>query len=78
MVYDNVKNPQHYTNGKYQTIDIIKDKLSNEQYRGYLIGNILKYMTRFQYKNGIEDLKKAKQYLEWLIENDTKKIKGNG
>ena len=31
-------------------------------------GNVVKYILRFQKKNGIEDLKKARKYLDWLIE----------
>lgn len=35
---------------------------------GYLAGNIIKYVSRYQDKNGLEDLQKAKHYLEKLIE----------
>ena len=38
-------------------------------------GNILKYFTRWRYKNGIEDLLKAKQYLDKLIENEKEWVK---
>lgn len=65
---DNVKHPSHYTVGKIETINIIKDKLTPEQFRGYLIGNCIKYITRYQYKNGIEDLRKMQRYADMLIE----------
>ncbi|AFH27140.1 nucleotide kinase [Clostridium phage phiZP2] len=39
----------------------------------FLEGNIIKYVTRYKHKNGIEDLKKAKQYIERLIEREVNK-----
>ena len=69
---DYVNRPPHYTSGKYEVIDVIKDKLSIEQYYGFLCGNILKYMMRWQNKNGLEDLKKARWYLTKLIEEKEK------
>jgi len=65
---DKVTKPDHYTSGTIECIDYIKDILSPEEYRGYLRGNIAKYMHRFRNKNGIEDLRKAEVYLGWLIE----------
>lgn len=68
---DNVNNPSHYGQGKIEAIEYISDFLTKEEYQGYLRGNIAKYLHRFPYKNGIEDLKKAKVYLEWLIDEVT-------
>lgn len=65
---DNVNNPSHYTKGKYETIDIIKDMLSPEQFKGYCLGNVLKYIARHEHKNGVEDLEKAQVYLGWGVE----------
>lgn len=68
-IADNVNSPSHYnTGGSIECIDYIKDFLSGEEYIGYLRGNIAKYLHRWRYKNGLEDLKKAKVYLGWLIE----------
>lgn len=67
-LYNIVKNPSHYTTGGIEVIEYIKDKLSKEEYRGYCLGNIIKYVSRFKHKNGIEDLKKARVYLDWLID----------
>lgn len=64
---DSVNHPAHYTTGKMEVIDILKDKLSPDQFQGFLIGNILKYVIRAPHKNGQEDYKKAKWYLERLI-----------
>lgn len=67
---DNVINhPSHYTQGKYEVIDYIEDKLSKEELQGYCVGNVLKYVSRFKHKNGLEDLKKAEWYLNRLITN---------
>ena len=47
----------------------MKANMTKEAYRGFLEGNILKYPLRYKRKNGLEDLKKAKTYLTWLIED---------
>nr|WP_235317712.1 DUF3310 domain-containing protein [Listeria ivanovii] len=63
---DNVNNPAHYTSGGIETLDYIKAKVSD--YPSYAVGNILKYVSRYEHKNGLEDLKKARFYLNDLIE----------
>ncbi len=63
---DPVNSPSHYGTGKIECIDYIEDFLSTEEYIGYLRGNIAKYLHRWRYKNGIEDLKKASWYLDRL------------
>lgn len=65
----NVNQPSHYTTGEYEVIDYIKDKLSPDQYEGYCIGNVIKYVSRYEHKGGKEDLQKALVYLEWAIDN---------
>jgi len=67
-VKDNVNNPSHYGQGSIEAIDYIEDMLTEEEYVGYLRGNIAKYLHRWRYKNGVEDLKKAQWYLNRLIE----------
>ena len=55
--------PKHYNRFKIEPKDFIyENKLNWHQ------GNIIKYVCRYDHKNGLEDLKKAKQYLEFLIE----------
>jgi hypothetical protein len=67
--YDNVNSPKHYTgNGSIECIDYIEDFLTKEEYVGYLRGNIAKYLHRWRYKNGLEDLKKAQWYLNKLVQ----------
>jgi len=65
---DAVNSPTHYTSGKIEVIDYITDKLSKEEFEGFCIGNVVKYVSRYKHKNGLEDLKKAKWYLEKAIE----------
>jgi len=65
--HDNVNNPIHYGQGSIECIDYIEDFLTTEEYIGYLRGNIAKYLHRWRYKNGVEDLKKAQWYTERLI-----------
>jgi hypothetical protein len=64
-----IDNQKHYTNNGIQPIQIMKANMTKEKYRGFLEGNILKYPLRYEDKNGLEDLKKAKTYLTWLIED---------
>lgn len=64
---DNVNHPTHYTSTKIETIEIIRDKLTAEAFEGFCIGNVLKYVTRYKLKNGLEDLKKARRYLDKII-----------
>ena len=57
---DNVNHPSHYNQGKYEVIDVINDWKLN-----FNRGNVIKYVARASYKNNeLEDLKKAKFYLE--------------
>ena len=71
MEPDNINAPDHYTKGGIETIDYIKAKLTSEEYEGYLKGNVLKYLSREHEKGGLDDLKKARVYLDWLIESRT-------
>lgn len=64
---DVVNHPVHYNTGKIEVISIIEDQLTADEFRGYIKGNILKYITRERHKNGLEDLKKARWYLDRLI-----------
>ena len=67
-VKDNVNHPSHYTQGAIECIDAIKEATKG------LIGieavctaNIIKYVWRWKFKNGVEDLEKAEWYLKRLI-----------
>ena len=66
---DNVNKPSHYQ-GRFgmESIDALRNFMTPEQLKGFYLGNALKYQLRFQKKNGLEDLKKARKNLDWLIE----------
>lgn len=65
---DNVNHPSHYTQGDIECIDAIKASMSVWEFRGYLKGNIQKYIWRYNDKlKPQEDLKKAQWYLNQLI-----------
>ena len=69
---DAVLHPSHYTVGEIEVIDYIWDKLTAEQFTGFCEGNVLKYVSRWRQKGGLEDLSKAKVYLDWMIQSATK------
>lgn len=65
--WDQVNKPAHYNNGGIEAIDYIKQQLGSG-FKGYLEGNVLKYIHRHKYKgNAKQDLEKARWYLDRLI-----------
>lgn len=62
--------PQHY-NKTIQPWDAMQSWMSEESFRGFLQGNIIKYIARHQEKGGVADLKKALHYLTKLISTYT-------
>lgn len=65
---DVVNSPPHYKTGGIEAIEGIEASMGPEAYAGYLKGNIMKYMWRYERKGKpIEDLKKARWYLDRLI-----------
>lgn len=69
MKSDKVNHPKHYTQGGIECKEAIAAAVTGlNGFEAYATGNILKYMWRWKYKNGIEDLKKAKQYIDFLID----------
>ena len=74
--YDTVNNPKHYTDGRIEVIDFIEDNLTPEEFRGYLKGNILKYILRADKKDRPkQDLQKSEWYLKKLIKKSDDYIK---
>lgn len=64
---ERVKHPNHYTIGKYETIDVIE--VFTQDLKGIeavCIGNIIKYVSRANFKNGLEDIEKAVMYFSIL------------
>ena len=64
---DMVNNPPHYNKYGVECIEAIQSA-TGEGYEYYLQGNIIKYLWRYRYKNGVQDLEKAQWYLTRLIE----------
>ncbi len=67
---DVINSPSHYQleGLDIEVIDVIVAVLNEEELRGYLRGNVIKYMLRADKKGGIEDYLKAEKYLGWLID----------
>jgi len=68
---EKVNHPSHYTQGKIEVLDFIID-----QNFCFFSGNVVKYLCRYKYKGEpLEDLKKAKFYLDKLLEIEELRIK---
>jgi hypothetical protein len=64
---EKINHPAHYTAGSIEVIDYLQEKMTPEMFEGFCIGNALKYLSRYRYKGGVEDLKKAEWYLNKII-----------
>lgn len=65
---DPVKHPNHYCYGKFECVEVIQELTAGASGpEGFLLGNVIKYLWRYRRKNGVEDLKKARRYIEMLI-----------
>lgn len=66
---DNIKSPKHYKleGMNVESIEVIKSVLGKEGFKAFCKGNIMKYLIRAERKNGLEDYKKAKTYLDWYL-----------
>lgn len=67
---DEVNHPPHYLVGGIEVIDYIKAKLTPEEFRGYLKGNVIKYISRADHKNGMIDWGKA----DWYVDRYRKEV----
>jgi hypothetical protein len=68
---DNVNHPSHYTQGKIECIDAIEEATKGLfGISAVCVANVIKYIWRYKFKNGIEDLKKARWYLDKLIAHE--------
>lgn len=67
-VDDEINHPPHYNDGLIETFDYICDKLDWDELRGYIKGNVLKYVSRERHKGGLNDLRKAQWYLNKYLE----------
>jgi len=76
--FDMVHHPSHYANKGIEVIDYIRDTLTTAGFTEYCGGNVLKYVSRWRYKGGVEDLRKALVYLDWMIKSAEEEIKMKG
>lgn len=69
-VPDIINEPSHYK-GRHglEAIEVVRNFGNDDMVAGFYWGNAIKYMTRYRNKNGLEDLKKARKNLDWLIEH---------
>lgn len=66
-IMDNVNRPTHYNTGNIECIEAIEESMSSVAFKGYLKGNCMKYLWRYDYKGKqVEDLQKAGWYLNKL------------
>jgi hypothetical protein len=72
VIKDNVNHPSHYTQGAIECIDAIKEATKGLfGIEAVCTANIIKYVWRWKFKNGVEDLRKAEWYLQRLIKEAT-------
>ena len=68
---NNVNHPPHYNGGRIECIEAIEEAVKGlDGMEAFITGNVIKYMWRWKCKNGVEDLEKAKWYLERLISQE--------
>lgn len=71
---EKVNHPQHYNHGKYECIDVMVENFGKEAVKHFCLLNAFKYVWRTNYKNGVEDVRKAMKYLDFYLslcdEND--------
>lgn len=68
LLLTNPIEPNHYKTGNMECIDALAETLGSEGIKSFCKGNVIKYLWRYEKKNGVEDLKKAQWYLNKLID----------
>lgn len=62
------KQEKRYKHGGIECIDAIRACMSEEEFRGFCKGNVIKYLWRAEYKGGSVDYQKARDYMNYLLE----------
>ena len=65
---DNVNHPSHYETGKFECIDVMLETQGVEAVKNFCLCNAFKYLYRHNGKNGVEDIKKARWYIDKYLE----------
>lgn len=68
---DSKKENKRYKHGAIECIDALRSCLSEEEFRGFCKGNIIKYLWRSEYKGGKVDFSKARDYLDYLLKEES-------
>jgi len=68
MARDHQVGGEHYVAKDIQPWDAMESWMTEEQYKGFMLGNVIKYVARFQDKGGRNDLQKAQHYLDKCLE----------
>lgn len=75
---DNVNHPGHYESGKFECIEVMEETQGTEAVMDFCICNAFKYLYRHNRKNGLEDIKKARWYLDKFIELEERAAEREG
>lgn len=67
-INDNVNHPSHYETGSFECIDVMLETQGKEAVKNFCLCNAFKYIYRHNNKNGLEDIRKAKWYIDKYIE----------
>lgn len=70
---DMVSLPPHYKTGRFECIDVMVETQGVEATQNFCVCNALKYLYRHKRKNGVEDIKKARWYMDKYIELEEQK-----
>lgn len=62
--------PDYYQHEGRDLFDHFSEMFTTQAFRGFMVGNIIKYVIRYHSKNGVEDLRKARTYLDRLIQSE--------
>jgi hypothetical protein len=65
---DVVNHPKHYETGNFECIDVMLETQGKEAVKSFCLCNAFKYLYRHNRKNGVEDIKKAKWYIDKFLE----------
>jgi hypothetical protein len=73
-IKEKVNHPAHYGGDTiYETIKVLRNWMTPEQFEGFLVGNSIKYLSRYRHKGGTDDLRKSKWYLDYLLQMEQDK-----
>lgn len=65
---DNINHPSHYETGTIECIDVLVETQGIEAVQAFCSCNAIKYLYRWKRKNGIEDIRKAKWYIDKFLD----------